>query len=54
LAVNERFRLGLSSFVDIATANQTRVRAKADQAQATYTLYFQDLWMKYAVGTLEY
>lgn len=54
LAVNERFRLGLSSFVDIATANQTRIRAKADQAQATYTLYFQDLWMKYAVGTLEY
>jgi outer membrane protein len=54
VAVNERFRLGLSSFVDIATANQTRVRAKADQAQATYTLYFQDLLMKYALGTLEY
>lgn len=53
-AVNERFRLGLSSFVDIATANQTLVRAKADQAQATYTLYFQDLLMKYALGTLEY
>ncbi|RIW12989.1 TolC family protein [Algoriphagus lacus] len=53
-AVSERFRLGLSSFVDIATANQTMVRAKADQAQAVYTLYFQEVLMKYALGTLEY
>lgn len=53
-AVNERFRLGLSSFVDIATANQTMVRAQADQAQAVYTLYFQEILMKFALGTLEF
>lgn len=53
-AVNERFRLGLSSFVDISTANQTMVRAQADQAQAVYTLYFQEVLMKFALGTLEY
>ncbi len=53
-AVSERFRLGLSSFVDIATANQTMVRAQADQAQAVYTLYFQEVLMKFALGTLEF
>lgn len=53
-AVNERFRLGLSSFVDVSTANQTMVRAQADQAQAVYTLYFQEVLMKFALGTLEY
>ncbi|MBC6368629.1 TolC family protein [Algoriphagus sp. AK58] len=52
-AVGERFRLGLSSFVDLATANQTMVRAQADQAQAVYTLFFQEILMKYAIGTLE-
>lgn len=52
-AVSERFRLGLSSFVDISTANQTMVRAQADQAQAVYTLYFQEILMKFALGTLE-
>lgn len=52
-AVNERFRLGLSSFVDVSTANQTMVRAQADQAQAVYTLYFQEILMKFALGTLE-
>lgn len=52
-AVGERFRLGLSSFVDISTANQTMVRAQADQAQAVYTLYFQEVLMKFALGTLE-
>lgn len=53
-AINERFRLGLSSFVDISTANQTMVRAQADLAQAIYTLYFQEILMKFALGTLEY
>ena len=53
-AVQERFRLGLSTFVDLATANQQLVRSQADQAQAVYTLYFQDILMKYALGTLEY
>lgn len=53
-AVNERFRLGLSSFVDVSVANQTMVRAQADLAQAVYTLYFQEILMKFALGTLEY
>jgi outer membrane protein len=53
-AVSERFRLGLSSFVDISTANQTMVRAQADLEQAIYTLYFQEVLMKFALGTLEY
>lgn len=52
-AVAERFRLGLSNFVDLATANQTLVNAEADLAQATYTLYFQEVWVKFAIGTLE-
>ncbi|GAA0881273.1 TolC family protein [Algoriphagus jejuensis] len=52
-AVNERFRLGLSSFVDVSTANQTMVRAQADQAQAVFTLYFQEVLMNFALGTLE-
>lgn len=53
-AVNERFRLGLSSFVDVSIANQTMVRAQADLAQSIYTLYFQEVLMKFALGTLEY
>ena len=52
-AVNERFRLGLSSFVDVSTANQTMVRAQADQAQAVFTLYFQEVLMNFSLGTLE-
>lgn len=52
LAVRERFRLGLSNFVDLSTANQQLVAAQADQAQAIYTLYFQEVLMKHALGTL--
>ncbi len=52
-AVQERFRLGISNFVDLSTANQQLVNAQADQAQAIYTLFFQEVLMKHAVGTLE-
>jgi outer membrane protein len=52
-AVQERFRLGISNFVDLSTANQQLVNAQADQAQAIYTLFFQEILMKHAVGTLE-
>lgn len=52
LAVAERFRLGLSNFVDLSTANQQLVRAKGDLAQAIYTLYFQEVIMRHALGTL--
>ncbi len=53
LAVRERFRLGLSNFVDLSTANQQLVNAQSDQAQATFTLYFQEVVMQHALGTLE-
>jgi len=52
-AVRERFRLGLSNFVDLATSNQQLVAAQADQAQAVFTLYFQEVLMKHALGTLD-
>lgn len=52
-AISERFRLGISNFVDLATANQQLVAAQADEAQAIYTLFFQDVLMQYALGTLE-
>ncbi len=51
--IQERFRLGLSNFIDLAAANQQLVNAKADQAQAHYTLFFQEILMKHALGTLE-
>ena len=49
-AVQERFRLGILNFVDLSTANQQLVNA---QSQAIYTLFFQEILMKHAVGTLE-
>lgn len=52
-AIQERFRLGISNFVDLSTANQQLVNAQADQAQAIYTLFFQEILMRHAVGTLE-
>lgn len=52
-AISERFRLGISNFVDLATANQQLVRAQADQAQAIYTLFFQEVLMQHALGTLD-
>lgn len=52
-AISERFRLGISNFVDLATANQQLVSAQADQAQAVYTLFFQEVLMQHALGTLE-
>lgn len=52
-AISERFRLGISNFVDLATANQQLVAAQADQAQAVYTLFFQEVLMQHALGTLD-
>lgn len=51
-AISERFRLGLSNFVDLSTANQQLVAAQGDQAQAIYTLFFQEVIMRHALGTL--
>jgi len=52
-AISERFRLGISNFVDLATANQQLVASQADQAQATYTLFFQEVLIQHALGTLK-
>lgn len=52
-AISERFRLGISNFVDLSIANQQLVAAQADEAQAIYTLFFQEVLMQHALGTLE-
>mgnify|MGYP005811869585 CR=1 FL=1 len=52
-AIAERFRLGVSNFVDLATANQQLVQGQADYAQALYTLFFQEVILRYQLGVLE-
>jgi len=49
----ERYRLGVTSFVDFANANRTFVQAQTDRAQAEYRLLFQKVLVDYAVGTLK-
>jgi outer membrane protein len=51
-AIAERFRLGVSNFVDLATANRQLVTGQSDYAQALYTLYFQEVMLSYALGVL--
>ncbi|MEX2592610.1 MAG: TolC family protein [Anditalea sp.] len=51
--ISERFRLGISNFVDLAQANQQLVQAQSDLAQARYTRYFQNIMLMYAVGDLD-
>jgi outer membrane protein len=51
-AISERFRLGVSNFVDLATANQQLVTGQSDYAQALYTLYFQEVILNYQLGVL--
>ncbi|MFD2200883.1 TolC family protein [Shivajiella indica] len=52
-AISERFRLGVSNFVDLSQANQQLVTAQSDYAQALYTLFFQEIILRYALGVLE-
>lgn len=52
LAIHEKFKLGLANFVDLAQANQQLATAQSDHAQARYTLYFQEILLKYTVGML--
>ncbi len=52
-AISERYRLGVSNFVDLAQANQQLVTAQSDYAQALYTIYFQEVILRYAMGILE-
>lgn len=51
--ISERFRLGLSNFVDLSQANSQLVQAQSDMAQALYTRYFQNIMLMYAVGDLK-
>ena len=51
-AISERFRLGISNFVDLSQANSQLVQAQSDLAQALYTRYFQNIMLMYAVGNL--
>lgn len=48
----ERFNLGITSFVDFANANRTFIQAQTDMAQAKYRFIFQKIMLDYAVGTL--
>lgn len=48
----ERYNLGATDLVQYALANQNLVQAKSDFATAYYTLGFQEILMKYALGTL--
>lgn len=52
-AIAERFRLGVSNFVDLAQANQQLVTAQSAFAQAKYTLYFQEVMLRFALGILD-
>ncbi|KEO72312.1 TolC family protein [Anditalea andensis] len=51
--IAERFRLGVSNFVDLAQANQQLVEAQSDYTQAVYTNYFQEVILRYTLGILE-
>jgi len=49
---SERYKLGVTNFVDYTNANRTLVQAQTDKAQAEYTLVFQKILVDYAIGTL--
>jgi outer membrane protein len=49
----ERFNLGITSFVDFANANRTYIQAQTDMAQAKYRFLFQKIMLDYAIGTLK-
>jgi outer membrane protein len=49
----ERYNLGITSFVDFANANRTFIQAQTDMAQAKYRFLFQKVMLDYAVGTLK-
>lgn len=50
----ERYDLGITSFVDFATANRTYVQAQTNLAQAKYRFLFQKLLLDYSLGTLRF
>jgi outer membrane protein len=50
----ERYDLGASNIVQLATVNVAYVRAQGDFARATFNLMFQRVLMAYAEGTLKF
>ena len=48
----ESYEEGLSNLVEVTQANQLYIEAAANQAQATYTLIFQEIILDYFTGTL--
>lgn len=50
---NERYNLGITSFVDYSNANKALVQAQTDHAQAEFRLLFQKILLDYAIGTLK-
>lgn len=49
----ERYDLGMSNVVQLATVNQAYVKAQGDFQNAKVTLMFQKLLVSYAMGTLQ-
>lgn len=49
----ERYNLGITSFVDLANANKALVQAQTNMAQAKYRFLFQKIMVDYATGTLK-
>ncbi len=50
----ERYDLGITSFVDFASANRIFVQAQTNMAQAKYRFLFQKILLDYALGTLKF
>jgi outer membrane protein len=50
----ERYDLGASNIVQLATVNAAYIRAQGDFARATFNLMFQRVLMAYAEGTLKF
>lgn len=50
----ERYDLGISNIVQLATVNQAYVRAQGDFKTSLFTLMFQKLLISYAMGTLQF
>jgi outer membrane protein len=49
----ERYDLGISNIVQLSLVNQTYVKAQGDFKTALYTLMFQPILVRFAMGTLK-
>jgi len=48
----ERYKIGLANIIDLTTASANFVQASVDQAQAKYSLIFQQIIIDYQTGVL--